>query len=391
MKMRTLCTIGAVVLLLETSLSAQNPHWVAAYWPGWELGDGVSNLSPPFSAIEWSAFTEIMYFSLTPTFTGGLDSTLNGMNYIAARRLIDSAHTHGVKVLFTVGGAGTESQFMAATSSANLPAFIRSLIDYMKRMGFDGIDIDWEALNTTDLSNFRELAAGLRAGIGPNAILTNTGGNPAVNAATQDFFDQINLCTYDMTGPYGGWVTWYNGSVYSWGKAASNGEESFAAVDPLINEYIRAGVSPMKLGIGSEFGGTIWKGGTVTDSVGIPQAGTNGATGANEGYSTPPKLSFDAPLYWQDGTGIMQKYYRPQYYHWDDAAKAAYLSIDSTGNSNDYFISFDDSNSLKAKFNYVKSKGIGGLILWTLKMGYPGLGRYPLLQTLKELRQGGKN
>ena len=388
---RTVAVAAAIVMLVYPAEAKSNP-WVAAYWPGWELGNGVSNISPPFSAIDWSAFTEVIYFSLTPTANGGLDSTLNGMNFRAAHLLIDAAHAHNVKVLFTIGGEGTEAEFMSATSPGNLSRFIENLSGYMKTGGFDGIDIDWEALNTTDMSNYRALAAGLRAAIGPGAILATTGGNPIVNAATQSYFNQINLCTYDMAGPYGGWVTWYNGAVYPWGKASANGMEAYASVDPLINEYIQAGVSPKKLGIGCEFGGTIWKGGVVTDSAGVPVSPPHGATGANESFSTAPKMSFDVPLYWSDGTGIMQKYYRPEYYHWDSSAEAAYLSIDSAGTGgSDYFISYDNAQSIEAKMAYVRKKGLGGLIVWTLKTGYPGDGKYPLLHALQKARQGGIN
>jgi len=383
--MRKVLTIGATVALLVVSARAQNGPWVAAYWPGWEFGDGHSNLSPPYSAINWGAFTEIMYFSMVPKSNGGLDSSLNGMVASAARRLIDSAHTHNVKVLFTIGGVGTEAQFLSATSSANIETFVTNLATYTTTVGFDGIDIDWEALNTDDSSNFRMLAEGLRLALGSNIILTNTGGNPEVNAETAQYFDQVNIDTYDLSGNYPGWITWFNGSPYTWGPASSNGQEQYASCETSLNRYINAGVPISKLGIGSEFGGTIWKGGIVTDSAGVSEPGTNGVTAPNEAYSTSPTMSYDVPLYWSDGSGIMQKYYQPQYYRWDSTAQAPYLSIDSAGSNHDYFISYDDTNAIKAKLDYITSKGIGGIVLWTLKMGYPGNGKYPALNVIANI------
>ena len=44
--------------------------------------------------------------------------------------------------------------------------------------------------------------------------------------------------------------------------------------------------------------------------------------------------------------------------YWDDAGKAPYLF---DGNC---FISYDDGESLRAKTDYVKEKGLGGIMFW---------------------------
>ncbi len=44
--------------------------------------------------------------------------------------------------------------------------------------------------------------------------------------------------------------------------------------------------------------------------------------------------------------------------YWDDAGKAPYLF------NGDCFISYDDGESLRIKADYVREKGLGGIMFW---------------------------
>ncbi len=64
----------------------------------------------------------------------------------------------------------------------------------------------------------------------------------------------------------------------------------------------------------SELGGCVWEGGIIVNNLGLPIG--HGATGPGqewEGYETSialaPKITEDVPLYDEQGTGIMQKWY----------------------------------------------------------------------------------
>lgn len=109
-----------------------------------------------------------------------------------------------------------------------------------------------------------------------------------------------------------------------------------------------------------------------------------GVTGPNQAWVVPPTVSSDVPLYSPDGkSGIMQKYFAPQYYHWDEGAGAAYLSIDNPASFDDYFISYDNGSSIVAKFAYIRKEHLGGIIIYELGMAYPGNGTLPILKTVK--------
>src|SRR6185503_4179736 len=103
-------------------------------------------------------------------------------------------------------------------------------------------------------------------------------------------------------------------------------------------------------GVGIDFYGYVWSGGSGTPA--------GGATEPRQSWSTYPSVQANVPYY-----TIMQDYYTSSNYRWDASAQAAYLSIDNAGSSADKFISYDDQTSVRKKFEYARSKGIGGLII----------------------------
>jgi hypothetical protein len=70
---------------------------------------------------------------------------------------------------------------------------------------------------------------------------------------------------------------------------------------------------------------------------------------------------------------------------WDSIAQAAYISV-TTGSGK--FISLDNARTMEAKAAYVRSTGIGGMIIWELGGGYraslPAGQRDELLQAVKK-------
>lgn len=363
-------TIWCLVTCLLSS-NAQNKPWITAYYAGWQLGDGKSGY-PPISAVDYTCVTDVVVFCLVPRTDGTLDTTSNSITRAGWTGLIKAAHAVGTKVLISVGGWATETGFLGATSPSVLPMFVSNLVSFMDNGGFDGIDIDWEPLSDADAANFKSLAAALRNAIqnkSPSPILTTTciGGNQALMSSVQQYFDRINIMTYDMSGNYSGWVSWYNSPVYNGGNKFPGTTEYLPSIDADVSSFNSAGVSPQKMGIGAELGGTIWQGLT------LPLQLLSGLT----------SIAYDVPLYSYNGSGIMQKYYGASNYHWDPGAQVGYLSIPALLGLTGTFISYDDSNSIKAKIQYIKEKGLGGLILYELGMGYPGNGSYPLLKSIK--------
>lgn len=381
LRLETIWLFLIVILLGTTSITAQTKPWVSAYYAGWELGDGTNGYLP-ISKVDFTAMSHVIHFALVPNSNGTLNATSNGISTAGASALTTAAHAVGTKVLISIGGWSSEGGFMGATSALVVSTFVSNIVAFVKSNNYDGVDIDWEPLSTSDETQFVAFMKGLRSAIGSSAVITTTAGfDAAAAAAVQNYVDQINIMTYDMSGPWQGWVSWYNSSVSAYGTAATNGSEASANITTDVNNYIAAGVSAAKLGIGSEFAGTVWNGGVMTNGGGV--------TAPNQAWTTAPTVQEDVPLYAADGSGIMQKYYNPQNYHWDSQAQASYLSMNGSSNSADYFISYEDSNDVNAKFNYIKQSGLGGIIIYSLGMGYPGNGTYPMLALFKRNMGGG--
>lgn len=360
----------------NTNVFAQSDIWVTAYYAGWSQG-WFNNGNLPAQDIDYSAVTHIIHFGLVPKSDGSIDSDANSIRQSNSSELISRAHAAGKKVIISVGGWGTDASFRGATFALNLPSFIENLANFMTSRGYDGIDIDWEILELSDMLQYTLFIKQLRARldrISPRPLLTAAvNWQPGIFASLLNEFDQINIMTYDISGAWPGWVSWHNAPVLSSGlKFPSNGR-LLPSAESMVDEFIAAGVPVKKIGIGIDFYGYIWSGGTGTP--------TGGVTGPRQSWTSPPSIQVNVPYY-----TLMNNYYQPQYYRWDTLAQAAYLSIDNPGSANDKFITYDNEMSCQKKVEYARSKGIGGVFIWELGGGqlpvsYPSRDR--LLQSIK--------
>jgi len=340
--------------------------WTTAYYPGYEQG------AMPASNIDFTTLTHVIHFALTPQSNGTLDNTANSLTAANISDLVSLAHAAGRKVLVCVGGADSETGFVGATSTANLTAFVTNIVRFMSANGYDGVDLDWEPLADADVTQYQNLVTGLRASLNnfapPKLLTAAVASQPAMFAAIQSQFDQINVMTYDMAGPYPGWVTWFNSPIYDGGYRFQSTGALIPSDDGLIGGYISSGVPPDKLGIGIAFYGYSWTG--------------PGITGPRQSWTTSVP-AFTALRY----SDIITSYYQSNRYHWDTNAQAAYLSVTNSPAANDQFISYDDEHTCGAKISYARNRGLGGVMIWELSQDYfatqPAGQRAPLLQAVK--------
>jgi chitinase len=374
--------LAAQVLALSLcagALTARAGLWTTGYYPAYEQNGGM-----PASAIDFSALTHIIHFSVVPRPDGTLDSSANYVTEANSTNLVALAHAAGVKVLISVGGGDTEAAFQSATSKTNLPFFINSLTNFVAARKYDGVDIDWEPCPSADFPLYTNLLAGLRSALnqlGRPQLLTAAaqayppyGDSPTavyeMFAAFQGLLDQINIMTYDMSGPYNGWVTWFNSPIYDGGYHLPSSGTLVPSVDGSVDRYIRSGVAPAKLAIAVAFYGCAWTGG-------IGAAGS-GITGPRQSWSNAPTAT--ACRY----TDIMAGYYSTHSYQWDASAQAAYLSINKTNSTNSAFVSYDDERTCQAKVSYVRTKGLGGIAIWELGQDHTANATDPLLEAVKQ-------
>lgn len=353
----------------SSALKANSDVWVGAYLASYnhyvEPSGNWGNLNT--DEIDWSAFTHLYYFALQAKADGSLSpiEEYRNMSPDRIKEIVGAAHDAEKPVLFTIGGWGNYEGFSNAIKAGNRSAFISNIVSTLKKWNFDGVDIDMEPIKSGDINNYKtfvnQLYSALQnvdvAMLSKPVISVATNHHPQMFAQIHDKIDQINLMTYDLSGAWEGWVSWHNASVFNGGVNFPGNGKPMPSADRSVKAFTDAGIPASKLGIGIDFYGYVWSGGSGTS--------TGGVTRPNQNWDTAPTVTDNVPYH-----KIMNEYYQSDRYHWDDKAKAAYLSIDQPGNQNDKFISYDDERSIRAKFDYIRQQGLGGAIIWELGGGY---------------------
>ena len=353
-----------------TDSGAGSGLWSMGYYAGYD------STSYPVSAIEWAGMTHIAVAFYSPTATGAFDESLSqgsaAQGATLGHAIVTAAHAHGVKAVASLGGADSRTQFLAATASGVRDAFVGSIVKLATDYGYDGIDFDWESLETADepvlvdvMQKVRQRAPGLLLTIPVGIININTLGDLSGYAAMAAAADQLNIMSYGAAGAWQGWKSWHSSALYQQDSATP------MSVDSSVKAYVAAGVPKAKLGIGIGFYGLCY-----TPPVTGPDQALNGATVA----ASDGDISY---------ANIMTSYYSASAAQWDAFARVPYLSFaKATGPMGCGYISYDDDRSIGEKGAYVKAQGLGGVIMWEINEGYIATAaagqRNPLLTSIQQ-------
>jgi chitinase len=336
-----------------TGSAAGGSGWVMGYYVGY-LAD-----RQPVSAIDWGGLTHLALGVFVPQNDGALDASL-ALDAAGRAGLVRAARGHGVKVIAMIGGEGTGKQWFEAVSGANRAKFIANLKNLVTLEGFDGLDLDWEPLETGQQPRLLKLVQDLRAAL-PKAVLTfpadgadnaNFPSDRSFFASLAPYVDQLNLMTYGMAGSYSGWKTWHSSPLYQQDSATPT------SIDFTVSGYLKAGIPAAKLGIGIGFYGLCYgppATGPLEDTVGRRPDGSSLLADDND-------ISY---------ANIVTQYAPFGTRHWDAKARVPYLSFTRpSGPKGCTYISYDDEQSILEKGRYVAAKGLGGAIIWNINQGY---------------------
>ena len=362
-------------LLISASKVIANDMWVTAYYGGWMQGGLSWEGHMSADKIDYSAVTHIIHFVILPKRDGSIDYTKSSITPENSAALISRVRQAGKKVLIALGGWDSESAFLDATSNANRQKFINNLVNFMVSRGYDGIDIDWEPISASSVSRIITFITELRTAmdkINPRPLLTAAVfWEPGLFSQLQDKFDQINIMTYDLAGL---WMesTWLNAPIYDSGYWFPTTGAAPSA-NGLVDSFISAGIKEEKLGIGIGFYGYVWKGGRRVVAGGV--------TAPGQQWTSAPSLNPYVNYY-----EIMESFYHPAYYRYDNATGSSYLSIEKTGFAENMFISYNDETTCFEKVKYVRNKGLGGIMIFELGGGWRPKAPIPdiLLQSVKD-------
>jgi chitinase len=348
----------ALELLLALVLGAAScfaqSHWVTAYYAGWAKWNPTPVDIPQ---IDFTCATHWVLFEMNPTSSGTFDGTNSGIDSTRLRQFATAVHAAGKKAIIGTGGWGSDYTG-AVTNAATSISFLTGI---MKTYGFDGVDIDWEPVPPAQYANFSTWVQRLKAAmlaINPQATLTAAAlGFDQGLVNSQQYIDQINMMTYDMSGPWPGWVSWHNSAIFDGGKRFPSTGQPMPSIDGSANAYLTAGIPGAKLGFGIEFYGYIWNG------VSGPMQSGFGNVQNTIPYAQVMDTFGNLPL------------------KWDAGAQASYYAAANQ------FVSFDAETTMAVKANYLKTKGLGGVILYEVAAAYrdnlPAGSKDRLLQAVK--------
>jgi chitinase len=314
-----------------------------------------------------------------------------GPDNFAKLRALKRKHPR-LKTLIAVGGWEWSGGFSdVALTPQSRAKFAASGVAFVRRHGFDGIDIDWEfpvaggmpanVKRPEDKQNFTLLLQALREQLdsagredGRRYLLTAAVGSTASFVANTeivavaDTLDWLNVMTYDMSGPWSkqaGHVAPLRHDPALDGPNV-NPKNNVAGV---IDLYLAAGVPARKMVLGVPFYGYIWKG-CAADRHGQYQP----CEGPGRGTWEEGALDYsDIEARYAARSGFRR--------HWNEASGVPFLHNARTGE----FITYEDTRSLRRKMRFMKEKQLAGVMFWQLTADR----RHRLLDVLaRELASG---
>lgn len=280
-----------------------------------------------------------------------------------------------IKTLMSIGGWTLSYNFpeIASTQAAR-EKFVTSCVTMMKKYDFDGIDIDWEYPDAANKVNCTLLMAEFRRQLDIQGAADNkhyelsmagpAGYDKLVNLELDKLansLDFVNIMTYDF---HGGWdnSTNHHSPLYKNPNDPINAvDRELLNTDWTVNYYINAGMPAEKVGMGIPFYGRAWEEVSSTNS-GLFQASTKLPDTGQAGNWEAGMLD-----YWF----IRNLVNNPGDYtrHWDDSAKVPWLygkNLTPSRTIGGMFVTYEDPVSLAGKMEYMKQKGLGGVMFWEL-------------------------
>jgi chitinase len=373
---RVRASLACAALCAACASVPSGPPELVAYYAGWTQPTEVD--SRRLSAIDYA------FLALAPD--GSVVPGHPQADEASFARLARMKRDNPALLLFASVGGWTGSGGFSdmASEPAARARFIASSIGFLRRYGFDGIDIDWEypgAIGVAcaaglscerpeDKENFVGLLREMRAAMqeagradarryrltiaaGADAKFAANAGRPWL-ARLAASLDWINLMTYDYHG------TWERESNFVAPLDADPAGGSNASVEASIALFLAEGVPPGKLVLGIPFYGKGWTGCAAGPrGEGLFQPCKDLARPEHEATFEFAYLE-DEGFLARDGAGKLTRAGRGFERHWSAAASGPWLYEPASGT----FIAYDDELSVRAKARAALAHGLRGAMFW---------------------------
>lgn len=272
-----------------------------------------------------------------------------------------------LNIVLSLGGWDESAGFSDAAATAGARrTFAQSCADLIAAHGLDGVDLDWEypvsggapgvVHRPRDKENFTLLLREVRAALdrqgqrdGKRYVLTIAGAvsggylNSIEPRAVAETVDHIFLMAYDLHGPWDT-CTDFNAPLHAPSDGPPRGR---ASVDDGISSWLGQGVPAEKLVLGMPLYGYIYQGVSRENS------------GLYSAFESARSVSWDkVKAEYLNRPGCRQLRHRE--------AGVPYLY------GNRAFLSYDDPESIAAKAELARRRGLGGVGFWELSQDAGG-------------------
>ena len=349
--------------------SAARPAKIAAYYANWSAYCGYTPLSVPAGNLSYLnyAFAKIgedLKISLG-------DPRVDPANFQQLKRLKERCPQ--LQTLISVGGWSDSGKFSdAALTEVSRAVFADSVMAFITRYGFNGVDIDWEypvsggltgnQNRSADKVNFTLLLKKLREKLdaqgkadGSIYLLTIAGGaGYSYTEKTQldqiaKYVDYATIMTYDIHGPWEKYTD-LNAPLFPPSQASHQYQWSAAQA---VDAWEAAGFPAAKIMLGIPFYGHRYT------------CVSGGGTGLYQPFQKAVSISYDTVRAKYLCNRCFLRYSHP-------SSLVPWLFDGST------FISYDDEGSLACKARYILQSHLAGASVWELSQNRDGRLLYTL-------------
>ena len=358
------CVVAALFACLPAGADAVTPvapdTRIVAYVAGWSMPQ----------AIPATKLTHINFAFAHIDAAGKVAFRDPGLARVLQSVVALKGENPRLKIMVSVGGWQAEGFSDAAFTADSRRRFAGSVVDLVRSHRVDGVDLDWEypgqgaggiKHRPEDRQNFTHLLAEVRRQLDAASDADHRSGPTryllTIASADREYFDHtemdrlhvhldwINVMAYDFFNSLTP-TTGHHAGLYPSEQAAPTDRNA----DASIRQHLAAGIPPGKLVLGVAFYGRGF--------AGVQPQGN----GVNQKYE---RYEGDHPFRELAPELIGPQGFEP---HWDDRARAPYLWNAATRT----FITYDDARSIGAKADYVRAKGLGGMMFWELSQDRDG-------------------
>ncbi|XP_034550755.1 chitinase-3-like protein 1 [Notolabrus celidotus] len=288
-----------------------------------------------------------------------------------------------LKTLLAVGGLTFNNKKFSAMvqKKENRAEFIKSVVNLLKTMGFNGLNIDWRypggaGGQTQDKQKFTKLCEELKTAFKAEGLILSASVSAERSTIDASYeveqismqLDFINVLTFDLHGPWEE-VTGHHSPLFP--GSEETGDNMYLNADSALNYWIDQGAPAEKLTMGIAFYGRAFSLSSNSTDVGAPAdgPGEEGCYTGEEGFWA----SYETCIYLE---GVKTQRISDQ--------QVPYATTENQ------WVGFDDETSLATKAGYLTKNNFGGAFVWSLDLDdfsgeFCDQGKSPFISQLHDL------